>query len=139
MACCPLCAPSSCGRGGLHVSARADAPDAIHTGEPGKYPPEGSGRAEVRFSVRNSGDTELAAGVRGLLLPGFEAPDQGDAALPELRVPPGGVGEASFVVAVQPSFSRDALRYVSYPSVPLTAEVCWDGGSVLLSAAARIC
>jgi ribosomal protein S18 acetylase RimI-like enzyme len=119
-----------------HIAARVDAPDTARAGEPGEYPPEDAGQVEVRVTVTNLGDGGIVAGVRGVLLPGFEADDGGE--LPELRVEPRGVGEASFRVAVLSGFPRDTLRYLSYPSVPLTAEVSWAGGSVLLSAPTRI-
>jgi ribosomal protein S18 acetylase RimI-like enzyme len=123
---------------GAHLSIRADAPDTILTGEPGKYPPPGAGRAEVRITVRNLGETEFVGSVRAVLLPDLEVPGCRGAELPELRVEPGDTGQAAFCIAVQPRFSRDAFRFTSYPSVPLTAEVCWAECSVLLSAAAKI-
>jgi len=120
------------------LQARVDAPDTIHTGEPGTYPSPQAGRAEVRVAVRNLGEVEFVGAVRAVLQPGLEVSDVAGANVGELRVEPGGTGQAAFTVAVQPGFSRDALRFTSYPAVPLTAEVCWEEGTVLLSAAARI-
>jgi len=123
---------------GVVLQIRADAPETIRTDEPGRYPSSHAGRAEVRVAVRNMGEAEFVGAVRAVLQPGLGVSDVAGADAEELRVGPGSTGQAAFTVAVQPGFSRDALRFTSYPAIPLTAEVCWEEGTVLLSAAARV-
>jgi hypothetical protein len=122
----------------VHLIARVDAPDTIDMGDPAAPPEPGQGRAEVRVIVRNLGSAELTLGIRGVLLPELALAEEASEPLPELRAAPGEEVGRAFTLRVKPGFSRDVLRDTSYPSVPLTAEVCWGEGTVLLSSAARV-
>jgi ribosomal protein S18 acetylase RimI-like enzyme len=121
----------------LHIAALVESADTVGAWAPSGGPIEAAG-TEVRVTVRNLGKRPFAGAVRGVLLPGLEVPGYEGAELPEVSVAPGGSAIRAFRVSVQPSFRRDALLYASYPSIPLTAELSWDGGSVLLSSAAKV-
>jgi ribosomal protein S18 acetylase RimI-like enzyme len=114
---------------GMSISVRVDLSDTQIM--PG-------GMVEETMTVRNNAPEPFRGLVRAVLLPGTEI---------ALEAPPVPVELASgkeqlvsFAIRTKETgeeFDLARRGFLSYRSIPLTLELCWEGGSVLLSAAAK--
>jgi ribosomal protein S18 acetylase RimI-like enzyme len=93
---------------------------------------------DLRLHLENRGAEPFEGAVRAMLLPETEI--DGEAALGALAVKlePGGEQTAVLPIRARHQFRCDYLPFGSYLSVPMTAEVCWKAGSVLLSVAVKV-
>lgn len=94
--------------------------------------------AELAVTVENRGAEPFRGVVRAVLLPDTEVVGDDASAAPQVEVEPGEAHTVRLPIRVRHQFRCDGQRLVSYPSAPFTAELCWEGGSVLLSAAAKV-
>ena len=93
---------------------------------------------ELLVTIENRADTPLEGCVRAMLLPNTEVAPDGPREPVPLTVEPGQEQTIAMPVRISHEFRCDFLRFGSYPSVPLTVEVCWERGSVLLSRAVKV-
>jgi ribosomal protein S18 acetylase RimI-like enzyme len=114
--------------GEVALAARVECAPEVAKGQP----------VELLVTVENRADSALEGCVRTVLLPDTELSGDGPADAVPLNLPPGAEQTVALPIRVTHHFRCDFLRFGSYPSVPLTAELCWPRGSVLLSRAARI-
>jgi len=89
------------------------------------------------ITVRNGGDVPFNGVARMVLLPEAEVAGEPKAAVP-VKLEAGERQTVQIPIRLTAAFDRATEGFLSYRSVPLSMELCWDGGSVLLSVAARI-
>jgi ribosomal protein S18 acetylase RimI-like enzyme len=114
--------------GGVSLAAEVEAAPAIERGQ----------TADLLVTVRNLADQPFAGTVRAMLLPDTEVVGEASLAAPALDLQPGEEATVSLPIRVKHEFRCDLLRFGSYPSVPMTAEICWERGSLLLSSAVKV-
>jgi len=125
-------------RGDLALSARVDMPKTVSRGELGQYRSPQRGLADLTVTVHNPGRTKFHGAIRAVLLPDTEPVSEFAAAAPQIELEPGDTATVRLPIRVRPEFRCEGQRFNSYPSAPFTAEICWEGGSILLSAAVRV-
>ena len=97
-----------------------------------------AGIADLLVTVQNLSDHAFSGAVRAMLLPETEVAGEASLEAPALELGPGERATVALPIQVTHHFRCDFLRFGSYPSVPMTAEICWDQGSVLLSVAVKV-
>ena len=97
------------------LTASVEAPSEVQRGEP----------AELAVTLKNLGKERFGGVVRAVLLPDTEVVGELAHTAPGFDLGPGEGTTISLPVRVRHEFPCDAQKYVSYPSTPLTAEVCW--------------
>jgi len=123
------------------LAARIDAPPEVCRGavmDGGNGALIANEPSGLRITLRNLGAHALTVAVRAMLLPHTAIVAEHALAAPQIELGPGEEAIATLAIRVEHSFPCDHQRFCSYPSVPSTAEICWEGRSVLLSAAARV-
>jgi GNAT superfamily N-acetyltransferase len=91
---------------------------------------------KLTMTVKNSAGPPFNGAVRAVLLPETEVAGEPEAPV-RVAVEAGGCQTVEIPVRLTAAFNRATAGFLSYRSVPLTLEVCWEGGSVLLSVAAK--
>ena len=91
-----------------------------------------------KLTVENRGVGPFRGVVRAVLLPDTEVGGDGASVARQIELEPGEAHTVRLPIRVRHQFRCDGQRFVSYPSAPFTAELCWEGGSVLLSAAVKV-
>jgi len=124
--------------GGRRLAAAVEMPPAIARTVPGRYPSPRDGTAEMRVAIENRGEAPFEGALRAVLLPDTEVIGEHAGAAARLHLEAGEAISVPLGFRVRPQFRTDLQRFVSYPSVPFTAELCWDQSSVLLSAAVKV-
>ena len=94
--------------------------------------------SSLEVTLENRGDQPFSGTVRAILLPGTDLVGKAALQAPQVEIAPGEQETVALPVKVKHQFRCDYLPLGSYPSVPITAEVCWDRGSVLLSVAVKV-
>jgi len=124
--------------GNRSVAAAVEMPEAIARTVPGRYPAPEDGTGAMRVTIENRGQATFEGTLRAVLLPDTEVIGEHAGAAARLHLEAGEATTVPLGFRVRPQFATDLQRFVSYPSVPFTAELCWDQGSVLLSAAVKV-
>jgi ribosomal protein S18 acetylase RimI-like enzyme len=93
---------------------------------------------DLRVTVKNLAKEPFRGVVRAVLLPDTQVEGDLSRRAPTVALGPGEQEEVLLPVKVTHDFRCDFLRFGSYPSMPMTAEVCWERGSVLLSVAVKV-
>jgi GNAT superfamily N-acetyltransferase len=115
--------------GGMSISASAEASE--------KEMVRGETVSKLTMTVQNQADKPFKGVVRAVLLPDTEVVGEPAAPVPVELV----AGESQVVdiqVRVTAGFDRGTTKFLSYRSAPLTLELCWEKGSVLLSVAVKV-
>jgi len=94
--------------------------------------------AELAVVVENCGAQSFTGMVRAVLLPDTDVVGELATSVPQIKLEPGESTTIRLPIRVRHEFICDAQGVCSYPSAPLTAEICWEGGSILLSVAVKI-
>lgn len=94
--------------------------------------------SELQVTLENRGEQPFSGTVRAMLLPGTEVAGEAALRAPQVAIAPGEQETVALPIKVTHQFRCDYLPLGSYPSVPMTAEVCWERGSVLLSVAVKV-
>lgn len=94
--------------------------------------------SDMRVHLENRGTRPFEGAVRAMLLPGTEIDGQAALAVVPVALKPGEEQTVLLPVRVEYQFRCDYLPFGSYLSVPMTAEICWQSGSVLLSVAVKV-
>jgi len=128
-------------RGDTGLAARVDMPAEVVRGAVidagnGKLVPNGP--AEMTVTLHNLGAQSLTLVVRAVLPESTALVGEHAQAPPRVELGPGEEATVALGLRAEHDFACDHLRFLSYPSTPFTVEVCWEGGSVLLSAAVRV-
>ena len=114
--------------GAVDLVARLECAQEVEKGKP----------VELLVTVENRADAPLEGCVRAMLLAGTEVAPGGPREPVPLTVEPGQEQTVALPVRITQAFRCDFLRFGSYPAVPLTVEICWERGSVLLSRAVKV-
>jgi GNAT superfamily N-acetyltransferase len=91
---------------------------------------------KLTMTVKNSAGPPFNGAVRAVLLPETEVAREPGAAVP-VAVEAGDHRSVEIPVRLTAAFDQANVGFLSYRSAPLTLELCWEGGSVLLSVAAK--
>ncbi len=94
--------------------------------------------ADMLVSVENRGAEVLHGCVRAVLLPDTDIGAEGPAKAVPLELAAGKRQTVAIPIRIKHEFRCDFLPFGRYPSVPITADVCWEEGSVLLSSAVKV-
>lgn len=89
-------------------------------------------------TIRNAGADCFTGVVRALLVPDTEVEGPASVEAARVELQPGTQAEVPIPVRIGHEFACDHQRFACYPSAPFTVELCWEGGSVLLSAAVKV-
>ncbi len=94
--------------------------------------------SDMRVHLENRGAAPFEGAVCARLLPETEIDGQSALGALAVMLEPGEEQSVVLPIRVKHQFRCDYLPFGSYLSVPMTAEVCWDRGSVLLSVAVKV-
>ena len=94
--------------------------------------------ADLVVALENCATEKFEGVVRAMLLPDTEVVGEFGASVAQIELEVGESATIRLPIRVHHEFSCDAQRFCSYPSAPFTVEICWEEGSVLLSAAVKV-
>ena len=115
--------------GGMSISASAEASE--------KEMVRGETVSKVTMIVQNRTDKAFSGVVRAVLLPETEVAGE-PAATVAVKLAARERREVDIPIRVTGRFDPDTTGFLSYRSMPLTLELCWEEGSVLLSVAVKV-
>ena len=95
--------------------------------------------ADMAIVVENCGAQTFTGVIRAVLLPDTQVVGECVISVPHIELEPGESTTEHLAIRVRHEFiCCDGQRFCSYPSAPFTVEICWEGGSILLSAAVKV-
>jgi len=124
--------------GSTGLAAEAEAAPDVTRDRPQNPIASARGAVDVLVTVGNRGDQAFQGVVRAMLLPDTEVDGPASLQALSIELAPGETQTLTLPIRITHQFRCDLLRFGSYPSVPLTVEIAWERGSMLLSAAVKV-